>query len=112
MHEVGEGMDNCILWQRRRYDDQITRAGFVVILFVCCGSDLLVVCGADQVMLRIQMMVLLPFSLFLCLFVICGKGEVMIELQRLILLSLASLSSISIDGGASLCTIDYNKLNS
>ena len=79
---------------------------------MCCGSDLLVVCGADQVMLRIQMMVLLPFSLFLCLFVICGRGEVMIKLQRLILLSLASLSSISIDGGASLCTIDYNKLNS
>ena len=49
MHEVGEGMDNCILWQRRRYDDQITKAGFVVILFVCCASDLLVVCGADQV---------------------------------------------------------------
>ena len=85
MHEVGEGMDNCILWQRRRYDDQITRAAFVVILFVCCVSDLLVVCGADQV--------LLPFSLFLCLFVICGRGEVMIKLQRLILLSLASLSS-------------------
>ena len=85
MHEVGEGMDNCILWQRRRCDDQITRAGFVVILFVYCASDLLVVCGADQVML--------PFSLFLCLFVICGRGEGMIKLQRLILLSLASLSS-------------------
>ena len=111
MHEVGEGMDNCILWQRRRYDDQITKAGFVVILFVCCASDLLVFCGADQVMLRIQMMVLLTFCLFLCLFVICGRGEVMIKLQRLILLSLASLSSI-IDGGASLCTIDYNELNS